>query len=156
LEDFFDFGANELQDAINEAWSAIVVLVASAGNNGTSNQLWPASCPNVLSVADTMANDTRSPTSTFGTWVDVAAPGTGILSTAVPRGASCATFATVAFPFANCSGTSMAAPHVSGLAALVRSGCGLSSAPALSVASPTPLMPSPELDRCGSSGASMR
>jgi thermitase len=81
LEDFFDFGANELQDAINEACSANVVLVASAGNNGTSNQLWPASCPNVLSVADTMANDTRSPTSTFGTWVDVAAPGTGILST---------------------------------------------------------------------------
>src|SRR4029453_514046 len=51
LEDLFDYGVNELQDAIGEAWGAGVVLVASAGNSNTSNQQWPGACPNVLVVA---------------------------------------------------------------------------------------------------------
>lgn len=102
------------QDAINYAWNRNVVIVASAGNNGSSSVTSPASCNNVLSVANTDQNDNKSGTSSFGSWVDVAAPGNGILSTDF-LGA-----------YVNKSGTSMAAPHVSGLAALLR-GSTLSS-----------------------------
>jgi thermitase len=116
-EDLFDVGANELRDAIGNAWNKGIVLVAAAGN-GNSFQQWPGSCPNVLSVANTTSADTRASDSTFGTWVDVAAPGSGILSTAVGGG------------YVNMSGTSMASPHVAGLAALVRSSCGFSGASA--------------------------
>lgn len=111
-EDLFDAGVNELKDAINGAWNRGIVLVASAGNNGNTFQQWPGSCTNVLSVANTQQDDTMSSTSTHGTWVDVAAPGTGILSTRVGGG------------FVGKSGTSMAAPHVAGLVALVRASCG--------------------------------
>jgi thermitase len=124
-EDLFDTGRNELQDAINEAFAANVVLVAAAGNNGNSNENWPASCPNVVSVASTDNNDARSGFSNFGTWVDVAAPGSNIFSTALPLGSRCANGTA---QFAMCSGTSMASPHVAGLAVLVKQSCNLTSA----------------------------
>lgn len=114
-EDLFDAGVNELKDAINGAWNNGIVLVASAGNNGNTFKQWPGSCSHVLAVADTQSNDTISPTSTRGSWVHVAAPGTGILSTRTGGG------------FVGKSGTSMAAPHVAGLAALVRASCQTST-----------------------------
>jgi thermitase len=128
VEDLFDVGRAELRDAINHAFSKNVVLVAAAGNNGNSSQLWPAACPNVVSVANTTANDTKASSSNFGTWVDVAAPGTSIFSTAVPGGSACQSSLGT---FATCTGTSMAAPHVSGLAALVQSSCSLPNAQAV-------------------------
>jgi thermitase len=112
-EDALDIWVNELRDALGNAWSHNVVLVATAGNKGDSFQQWPGSCPNVLSVANTDENDALAPDSSRGTWVDVAAPGQRILSTA-PGG-----------NFVTKSGSSMAAPHVAGLAALVRASCPL-------------------------------
>ncbi|TAK34319.1 MAG: hypothetical protein EPO21_10250 [Chloroflexota bacterium] len=96
------------QDAIDYAWARNVVIVAAAGNVGSYEVASPASCNNVVAVGSTNTNDQLSWFSNYGSWVDVAAPGERIWST-VPGGG-----------YEYRSGTSMATPHVSGLAALVR------------------------------------
>jgi thermitase len=114
-EDLFDVGRNELRDSIGYASDRNVVLVAAAGNNGANRQQWPGACPNVIAVANTTVNDVKAANSNFGTWVDLAAPGSSIFSTAVPGAPKCQSGLTG--QFANCSGTSMASPHVASLAA---------------------------------------
>jgi thermitase len=99
--------SSTLEDAINYAWSKGVVLVAAAGNNGNTMPMYPAHYNNCIAVAATTADDTRRSTSSYGDWVDVAAPGAGIYSTFKNNG------------YGYMSGTSMASPHVAGLAALV-------------------------------------
>jgi len=88
------------------------VLVAAAGNSGAIGALAPANCLNVIGVAATDAKDTRAVWSNYGAEVDVAAPGVNILSTVNPDLNS-------GSEYASFSGTSMATPHVSGVAALV-------------------------------------
>ena len=111
-----------LQDEIEAAAAADMLFVAAAGNDGFSNDLWPAypaSYPvaNVVAVAATTNTDARAWFSNYGPQsVHLGAPGTDILST-IPGG-------TYGFS----SGTSMAAPHVSGAAALVLSRCDLDTA----------------------------
>ncbi len=101
------YDTSTLQYAVSYAWSRGSVLVAAAGNDGLPTPNYPANYPNVLAVAATDAYDFKTPFSNFGTWVDVAAPGASILSTYLGGN------------YAYLDGTSMAAPHVSGIAALL-------------------------------------
>jgi len=95
------------QNAINNAWNNGVVVVAAAGNSGLGSSGAPANCANVISVASTTTDDSRSSFSNYGTNVDVAAPGSSIISTVRTGG------------YASFSGTSMASPHVAALAGLI-------------------------------------
>ncbi len=100
-------GSYALQSSINNAWSKGVVVVAAAGNSNTSSAFYPAYYSNTIAVAATNSSDQRSSFSNYGSWVDVAAPGENILST------------TMNSTYGTMSGTSMAAPFVSGLAGLL-------------------------------------
>ena len=73
-----------LEAAIQAIRATGITVVASAGNFQESNPnapIYPASYSGVIAVANTQANDTVAPSSSNGNWVDVAAPGTNILST---------------------------------------------------------------------------
>jgi hypothetical protein len=89
------------------------IVVFSAGNDGADIESYPAFYPPTVAVASTDQADNVSSFSNFGDWVDIGAPGTGVLSTWLTGQGS------VEDNFEYLSGTSMAAPHVSGAAALV-------------------------------------
>ncbi len=103
------FGSTTLKNAVQQAWNSGSVIVAAAGNSGVSLPSYPAYYSQAIAVASTTSNDTISSFSNYGSWVDVAAPGSDIYSTYI--NSSYQTF----------SGTSMATPHVAGLAALLSS-----------------------------------
>jgi thermitase len=106
-----------VEDAVNYAWNRGVVLVASAGNTGATAPTapnYPAFYEHCIAVAAVDQGDQRPGWSNFGSWVDVAAPGVGILST-LPNRANF--FGQQGYGIVN--GTSQAAAFVAGLAGLL-------------------------------------
>lgn len=101
--------AQFLHDAVKYAFDHDVVLIAASGNDNTDRPGYPAAYQEVFGVAATDSHNNKAPFSNYGDYIDVAAPGVGIASTYFHN------------QYAALSGTSMASPHVTALAALIRS-----------------------------------
>lgn len=101
------FPSNTERDAVDYAWNNGAVLLASSGNAGNQNKNYPAAFDNCIAVGSTDPDDSRSGFSTWGDWVDVAAPGSNYVSTILGGG------------YVAESGTSMSCPCAAGVTALV-------------------------------------
>jgi subtilisin family serine protease/subtilase family serine protease len=107
---FGDYEENEVvHEAIKYAYSAGVLMVACAGNGNADARFYPAAYDEVIAVAATDSEDLKASFSNFGDWVELAAPGVGVLST-LPNN-----------DYQSYSGTSVSGPFVTGLCALVLS-----------------------------------
>ena len=92
-----------------------VVLVAAAGNEGSSRRFYPAAYDGVVSVGATNSGDRRTDWSNHGAWVSLGAPGETILSTCLGG------------KYCSMSGTSMSTPIVAGVVALMLARSGQAS-----------------------------
>ncbi len=102
-----DEDSHLIHDAILYAYNHSVLVVAAAGNNASARRMYPAAYNEVIAATATDSDDKPAGFTSYGDWVELAAPGVNIYSTS--PGAS----------YAYKSGTSMACPHVAGVAALV-------------------------------------
>jgi serine protease len=100
-----------LDNAVNNlANSGVAIAVAAGNSNANACNSSPARAANAITVGSTTTTDARSSFSNFGTCVDLFAPGSSILSAWYTSNTASATL----------SGTSMASPHVAGVAALYK------------------------------------
>jgi Subtilase family/FG-GAP-like repeat/Domain of unknown function DUF11 len=108
-----------IAEAITYAYDLGAVIVVAAGNNSEDAlSFYPAALPNVITVAASDPYDNLASFSNYGSKIDVAAPGVDILSL---QASGTALGPVVSPGYIRLSGTSMATPHVSGLAALILS-----------------------------------
>lgn len=100
-------GSTLLHEAIKYAYDKGVLVIAAAGNYGTYTKIYPAVYEEVIAVTATDESDKPAFFTNYGDWVELAAPGVNIYSTMWDN------------RYATFSGTSMACPHVAGVAALI-------------------------------------
>ena len=110
--------SSTLQSAVDYAWSKNVVIVAGAGNSANTALNYPAACNHVIAVSATEPGDTLATFSSYGSWIELSAPGDNILTTTNGGG------------YGAWYGTSFASPITAGVAALA-----ISLKPSLSNAS---------------------
>jgi len=102
--------SSSIKAAIDSATNAGVMVVVAAGNsNADACRYTPAFVPSAITVGASTRYDTRSGFSSFGSCLDLFAPGSSITSAVASSDTATATW----------SGTSMACPHVAGAAALI-------------------------------------
>jgi serine protease len=114
---------SNIEQAVYDAVTAKgIIVIAAAGNESTDQPFYPAAYDKVISVSAINRNLEQARYSNFGPTIDVAAPGgdssvdRGILSTLGDDRSEPTTFT-----YGSLQGTSMAAPHVAGVAALMKS-----------------------------------
>ncbi|MFA6525510.1 MAG: S8 family serine peptidase [Patescibacteria group bacterium] len=107
-----------LEEAIHDARSAGVIVIAATGNSGTGTLLYPARYDDVIAVGATGVNDEIADYSNYGTGIDLVAPGgngaSGIIQQTCASEGDCTSMDYIYY-----QGTSMATPHVSAAAALL-------------------------------------
>ncbi|OIJ14737.1 peptidase S8 [Anaerobacillus alkalilacustris] len=103
------FNSKIMHDAIRYAYKNDVVLIAAAGNDNVETPMYPAAYDEVIAVSAVDDKRHKAIFSNYGNHIDVTAPGEHIPSTFLDN------------TYVMMSGTSMAAPHVAGLAGLIRS-----------------------------------
>ncbi len=105
-----------VESALQKAANAGVVVVAASGNGGGEGVCYPARSEHAMAVGASNSSDQRASFSTYGSHLDVLAPGVGIPAANAPAKSN---------GFNNyhsgANGTSLATPHVAGLAALIKS-----------------------------------
>ena len=97
-----------VEEMIQYAFEHDVLVVAAAGNDGTSDYIYPAAYPTVLSVGAVDRTDNSAYFSNYGSWVSVTAPGVDVFSTYGENG------------YETLTGTSMASPMVASMAGLLK------------------------------------
>jgi len=103
----FNGSTSTLENAVNYAWTKGLVIVAAAANASTNTPYYPAALDRVVAVSATDQNDNLASFSNYGDWIEVAAPGVSVYTTANGGG------------YLYGSGTSLSSPIVAGLASLV-------------------------------------